>query len=288
MKNIINAKLHHFNFDKKIDPFIYRDVAVKLNEGLITTYNISKCRNYLIKKYPFILHVTGFIPNRLKNNSAKINNKLSDTTLNDMFFIHIAAKDYIYIDKIIKTCNDLFGWFISRISVNYTNTQYKNEEIFWHRNDKFISDDDINLNDFISNHNIEDIYLFFEAKYSIEIPYTDDVILYHATNKNNIRKIIKYGLIPKNLDDHPDRIYFSTNLKHIKTMFLERIDFYNLVYLRLKQNKNSLYKFYNDGRTIESCFTLDCINPKYIQILFHGKWIDILDLTEEQIRKIIN
>lgn len=289
MKNKINDKLHIFNFDKHIDPFINRDIAVELNEGLITTYNISSCRNYLMKKYPFILHVTGFIPNRLGNNSAKIHNKLSDTTLNDMFFINISYKDYKYINKIIGTCNNLFGWFISRISViYYPNNGIENEEIFWHRDNEFISDNNINLDDFIKTNKIREFYLFFEAKYSIETPFVDDVILYHATNRNNIKKIIKYGLIPKNLDDHPDRIYFSTDLKHIKLMFLGRIDFHNLVYLRLKQNKNSLYKFYNDGRTIKSVFTLDCINPKYIQILLNNKWIDILDLTDEQINKIIN
>lgn len=283
-----NKYLHHFNFNKQIDPFYLRDIAVELNEGLITSYSISKCRNYLYEKFPFIHNVAGFIPNRLGNNSAKVYDKLSDTTLDDMFFIDIDAKYYNHINEIINTCNNLFGWFISMISVEYLDKHLLDEEVFWYRNDEFVSDNNKHLNNFIKQYNVKRLYLYFEAKYSIEVPYIDDVILYHATNCKNITKIFKNGLIPKNKDNHPDRIYFSTNLKHIKTIFINRTDFFDMIYLRIIPNKNSLYKFYNDGRTIESCFTLDNINPKYLEILYKGKWINVLDLSKSDIEIIKN
>ena len=284
-----NTKISSFNFDRTVGSLFDRSIVTELNEGLITTYDISKCRNHLMTTFPFIKHVTGFVPNRYGNNSARVHGKLSDTRLNDMFFISISSEQYDDIDDIITICDRLYGWFISRISVRYIN-RYKNldEEIFWYNSNNFVSDDDVHLSNFVIMNDIKEFYLYFEAKYSIEVPYMDDVTLYHATNCKNLKRIIKYGLIPKNNDDHPERIYFSTNMRHIKRMLFDRIDFPELTYLRIIPSKNSLYKFYNDGRTIESVFTLDCINPKYLEIMINGNWKKLTQITVDEIEKIQN
>lgn len=164
-----NTKISSLNFDRSIGSLFDRSIVTELNEGLITTYDISRCRNHLMATFPFIKHVTGFVPNRYGNNSARIHRKLSDTRLNDMFFISFSSEHYDDIDNIITICDRLYGWFISRISVKYVNS-YKNldEEIFWHNSNKFVSDDGIYLDDFVTANKIKEFHLYFEAKYYLK------------------------------------------------------------------------------------------------------------------------
>jgi hypothetical protein len=109
-------------------------------------------------------------------------------------------------------------------------------------------------------------------------------------NLSFLQKIIKKGFIPKNRTNHPDRIYFTKDFNYAKSIKSED-DNYLIFRLNFKDYFNEIIKnftFYDDPHHIDSIFTLDNIHPKYIQILLNDKWVDILDLTDEQINKIIN
>ena len=125
--------------------------------------------------------------------------------------------------------------------------------------------------------NVASISIFVEAKFTVEDFRITE--LYHLTDSKYIPKIKRNGLVPKTHGNHPERIYFGKNLDDIYEMVGGKFE-QGSILLRLNFDEygdeiRDKYVFYKDPRKSSAVFTLDCIDPKYIQIIDNGRWINI-------------
>lgn len=117
----------------------------------------------------------------------------------------------------------------------------------------------------------------FGKKFNIESKKED--YLYHVTHPQFLSKIIKNGLIPKSkklIENHPDRIYLTDNIKDA-VLFAEskykttnNPDYKNYVILRIKSSDIQDIKLYKDALAIDGAkmfYVLDNISPKFIEVL---------------------
>ena len=121
----------------------------------------------------------------------------------------------------------------------------------------------------VLNDDVDSLSIFVEAKYTVEDFRITE--LYHLTDKKYLPKIKKNGLTPKTHGNHPERIYFGKNIDDIYEMIGGKFE-QGSILLRLNFDEyaeeiTDKYVFYKDPRKSSAVFTLDCINPKYIQML---------------------
>lgn len=109
-------------------------------------------------------------------------------------------------------------------------------------------------------------------------------ILYHVTPSMYLKKIFKYGLMPKTyikLSTHPDRVYFTMGEHMAKALipilyntiqndlYKHLINEYSLLKIDLNRLSgfNSKPKFYLDPNCASAVYTHESINPNCIDIL---------------------
>jgi len=140
----------------------------------------------------------------------------------------------------------------------------------------------------LKQNNTNEILIVFEAKFDKDV--TDFVyknrkgILYHVTPSIYLKKIFKYGLMPKTylkLANHPNRVYFTMG-EHMARelipilystiqddLYKYLINEYSL--LKIDLNKlsrfNSKPRFYLDPDCKSAVYTHESINPNCIDIL---------------------
>ena len=108
-----------------------------------------------------------------------------------------------------------------------------------------------------------------EPKFDVKFIPSD--ILYHSTELKYIPKIKKIGLIPKSLSKksfHPDRIYFSLELKTNDIMVenLKRETNDEIITLTLSDWPKNI-EFFKDPKFVggNACYTYQNIPPSYIK-----------------------
>lgn len=140
----------------------------------------------------------------------------------------------------------------------------------------------------LKQNNTDEILIVFEAKFDKDV--TDFVyedrkgILYHVTPSMYLKKIFKYGLMPKTyikLSTHPDRVYFTMGEHMAKALipilyntiqndlYKHLINEYSLLKIDLNRLSgfNSKPKFYLDPNCASAVYTHESINPNCIDIL---------------------
>ena len=244
-----------------------------LNEGLIQSYNMSKVENYLKSKFPNVIDVVNHAVNLYRIPSRKpIGNNTGS------FEIKLSSLDNI--NEIIKTIDKTYGWFVSVIVLN-DNIAFA----VWDLNGRYLKLIDPYLNmemrEYIHNvlnDVVDSLSIFVEAKFTVEDFRITE--LYHLTDYKYLPKIKLNRLVPKTHGNHPERIYFGKNLDDIYEMIGGKFE-QGSILLRLNFDEyaeeiTDKYVFYKDPRKSSAVFTLDCIDPKYIQMLVNGNWVNII------------
>ena len=167
----------------------YTEFCSKLNEGLITTYNINNFFTYLERYLENIFPQEKYKIEIIKDDYKLIFN------LSDKLFISEKEKK-IYLNGILSS-GYYMGYFPSYIWITLKNN--------FEYHDKFTED----LYYSLLKKDILELSLRFESKFDNNENYTGD--LYHVVNALLIGKILQNGLILKTLSkksNHPPRIYF--------------------------------------------------------------------------------
>ena len=238
-----------------------------LNEGLIQSYNMSKVENHLKSKFPNVIDVVNHAVNLYRIPSRKpIGNNTGS------FEIKLSSFDNI--DEIIEMIDKTYGWFVSVIVLN-DNIAFAD----WDLNNRYlkVTDPYMNMEMYryihdVLNNKTDSISIFVEAKFTVEDFRITE--LYHITDTKYLSRIKKNGLVPKTHGNHPERVYFGKDLGDIYDMIGGKFE-YGSILLRLNFNEHAKeitdkYVFYKDPRKPSAVFTLDCIDPKYIQMLVNG------------------
>lgn len=222
-----------------------------ITEGLITTYSPNDTINILNNsKIKFYNIRARRLPNSIDNK----------TIYNIVLYFDKGMKNVgrEYYNDIIHLL-DVCGWFPSII---YTEGEKIN---------------DINNSyELLKNYN-KPFDIVFEAKFDIKVDDNDlPDKLYHVTNLNNLSKINKNGLTPKNkikVSYHPERVYFFDksvidNFDKI-AQFFYALDDNNKTFVLLEIDTNQLRSkidFYYDGNTdLRAFYSLEPISPLLIK-----------------------
>ena len=257
-----------------------------INEGLITTYNIFQCEKHLVKNFPEIFDVKSLKFDR--NTNTLLYKKNNQKRYNKNEFFEIKLYDIENLKEIEKLVYNLYGWFITRMTVYYRDSKRNREKDFDYINGSFeneYEDKDGNykiltLQKFLKGEECEEVNyysLLFEAKFTTQTNNFKE--LYHLTDFDNLSKIKKYGLIPKTKLNYNERVYFSPNLEDIAEMIADKFTYPILLKLNFEDYDNEIrkkYKFFEDPRMDMSVFTYDTISPKYIKIYKNNCWENII------------
>lgn len=159
----------------------------------------------------------------------------------------------IFYPNFISLLNNL-GYYMSNYKIGHGN----------------IENSKIDLIEFINNNNT--IIIHLNKKFDTEIGHISE-FLYHVTEKQNIGRIKKRGLIDKSknfIENHPERIYFFVNVDDC----YDYIEFKNLGinYHILKIDIKTLnnIKLYEDPKYVpyvKAYYTYDNIPPYSIEII---------------------
>lgn len=240
-----------------------------LSEGLIHSYNFNKCEKYLKVNFPFIKSI---LPSKIHPLNGY---KLTCDESTHFYFIKI-DKNFNEYKKMEDVMNNLCGWYISKVTLYYKDVEHNNPNIyiieFNNSNNGFIDysgelclDNIINDEDFFGI-NIVQIEFLCQEKFTVNV-YDIPEFLYHGTF-SNLNRIKKYGLVPQNRLNHPDRVYFGKSERVVKQLFNYNKD---VIILRIL-NKNKKYKIWVDYNHRDCYYTLDNINPNDIEIKINNEW----------------
>lgn len=247
----------------------YFKIEKALNEGLIKTHDIFDSFK--------------IINNYLSSNDIGIfidNSKVEDNKI----LISFDKTDTIKFSGLLTTLTNL-GYFVSKIKVY---KDIKGKDIKYNYNfsdfrDLYFTEDNFKL--------FTQFDLVLEPKY--DITYTPKSnILYHVTQDIYVDKILKKGLILRSdnvLSMHPERIYFTENIKDANTYIKSKTNYYNQeisknvdiqigknmtrkmsdnVYVILQIDINNLnIIYYKDPNYSKGLYTLDNIPPNNITIV---------------------
>ena len=169
---------------------------------------------------------------------------------NNTFEVTFHQIDKNTLNKFLKYANNL-GWFPSYITTNsYTGK--------WEQNV---------FNNFLSK-------VRFEAKFDEEIVEKIPDFLYHIAPAQNIRKILKVGLVPKSRSKasyHPDRVYLGKSIEGVKKLapqMYQRTGDKNYTILKINTEMvpGSYLRLYVDPNySREAFYTLNNIPPQAIE-----------------------
>jgi hypothetical protein len=162
------------------------------------------------------------------------------------------------LDALIRLANNL-GWFVmkSRLFVNssFKFAEYKNSDVFF-KNLLKNKDEQIEL-----------CVLYFEAKYDLEQPLEN--YYYHSTSFKYIKKIKKYGLVPKSKNkttSHPERIYLTKTYDDAKDIggMMSKWNDSDFIILKIKSEAIPGLKIFNDPNFEGGVYTYNNIGPEAI------------------------
>jgi len=115
----------------------------------------------------------------------------------------------------------------------------------------------------------DSISISIEPKYDSEVDFQDEYV-YHTTDKKNLEKIMKIGLVPKTKNTrsfYPERIYLSPNIKYNNSIKDQLGSDKAGEYVDLKIKKFHGLKLYKDVRFKGGFYTYTNIPPKYIEVI---------------------
>lgn len=236
----------------------------KINEGLIVSYDINKCRSYLKKLFPNIVEIQDYAFNPFKPTRKRNPNDFVGIILNS---------DFQSYTSIIQKIEPLIGWFVSVIKITLQNRrpyffmkfEIEDGRTEFHFIDPYGKDYTL-LDDFIQEHSdIIQMDLIVEAKYSKRYYPEEGEKLYHISNAKVKDKILRKGLIPKTSGNFPERIYLGKCLEDIERMIGGKIDDEGAVFEITVVDDSEI--FYEDFRHEDSFFTYDNIPPSQIKYI---------------------
>ena len=186
----------------------------------------------------------------------------------DKLNIDITRKNYKILPNIINMLEAKYKYYLSYLRGDMSDDIDSEEFIEFKKHIKY------NLEEIIKDiHEGEDddfsfYTLIFEPIHS-DIDTNIPDILYHITDKNNLTKIKKLGLLPKDnakLTLHPQRVYLLKNEKDSEDLLRHSkftIDHPYLLTIDVSSFKNNL-KFYTDINYPKGVYITKNIDPKYI------------------------
>lgn len=259
-----------------------------LYEGLLTSYDFEKCKKYLLKKFDNIYSIEPIKIHPLSGIRIPVDG-------NKKFYLISIKNDFLNYKELEKVLNNLCGWYISKAELTYKNKEgkypfpyivgFNNTEYGF----KLESPDDEDYNEYTLDNIIENQYELnidiYKLDFICQEKFTDKTeipsILYHGTYIKYINKIRNIGLIPRNNNNHPERIYFSDSRSIIRQIYNHRKEY---VLLRINIPENIKNEFYIDYNHDCSYFTYECIHPKYIDVMTNDGWKQLLDVSNDEIK----
>ncbi len=239
-------------------------IVKQISEGLIKSYSMDICKSYMMKRFPNILKIIS-----LKYNPYMERGEGNEPEYNDFVGIKLDCDDIGNFTDIVKTANNLLGWFTSHIDLRQT---VKNGYIpyrFYNFNGKFTyvgkNGVRMDLYDFLDmSPKLESFSIILEAKFSEVYHPKPNEEFYHATDKSMLKKIMSKGLIPRSLGNFPERIYLGKSVSDIKDMVEGNLK--DMVLLKVDVSNIRLFKLYRDQRNPTAVFTYDNIPPSHIEV----------------------
>jgi len=246
----------------------FKDYIESINEGLIKTLPA----NIVLKN---ILNVLTNI--NISVNGQIIDNKI-ELLIKDFNLIPLNQIENIF-DIIDSNIVNRGGWFPSSINYNNLSGLSKIERYSF-----------LNIIQFHTNYS--SIKITYESKFDLEVDIPDK--LYHLTIEEYIKKINKFGLVPKSkskLSSHLDRIYVCKDLDSCKLLIPEMMYYYtgekdenvyklgkklfnknlNPIIYEIDNQDHFIKKMYQDPNYEGGYFILENILPSKLKIVFHKK-----------------
>lgn len=238
--------------------------VIYLDEGLIKSYDIDKCKTYLHNIYPNIKRIVSLEQNPYQHHKHPLPVKY-----NDFVGIVLDENNVNNYRDISETAYNLLGWSTGCVILRkYVKSGYI-EYQFNNFNGQYLhtskDNEEIDLDDFLSqNPKLVSFALILEAKFSEVYHQKPNEVFYHGTDKSKVQSILKQGLVPKSDGNFPDRIYLGKSVSEIVDMIGGNVN--DLVILKVDVSNVKLYKLYRDQRNSSAVFTYDNIPPSQIEI----------------------
>lgn len=177
--------------------------------------------------------------------------------------IELTFNNHKIISDVVKKMENLFGWYLVGV-------QGELGEPFDPNVDEIRQDLQYNANEMAKEYG-EDmdglITLYFLPKYGYKSDVPD--MVYHVTEKHNLEKILKYGLVPKTKSKkayHPDRVYLATDPSKISDLYSDMaFDVFEPVIIKIDlSDVKDRMEFYKDEHFPTGVYTLSNIGPERI------------------------
>jgi hypothetical protein len=227
-----------------------------LNEGLIVSYDIDRCKAYLMTLFPEIINVRS-----LRFNPYKVGGQRVLASKNAFVAIDL-GRNYTNFRAICSRVRTLLGWFTSYIQIRHClrNGSYM-PMTFFNFNGEFVYRDkkgaETTLQEFLlQSRQIVCFSIVVEAAFSERYYQKPGEHLFHVTDTQYASKIERIGLIPRSLGNFPERIYLGRHLKDIRQMVEA-----NLTAMTVFEVDVEGLEIYKDERHPDSFFTYDNIGP---------------------------
>ena len=177
--------------------------------------------------------------------------------------INLTFNNHKIIGDVVKKMENLFGWYLVGAQGDLDEPFDSNvEEIKQHLQ--------YNANEMAKEYgkDMDDLMvLHFLPKYGYKTNVPD--MVYHVTEKHNLEKILRYGLVPKTKNKkayHPDRVYLATNLSRISDLYNDmNFDVTDPVIIKIDlSDVKDHMEFYKDEHFPTGVYTLSNIGPERI------------------------
>ena len=241
------------------------NIVSQISEGLIKSYNIDTCKSYMQKKFPNIRRIVS-----LEDNPYMEYGQSGKAKYNDFVGIVLDCNNVSNYKEIVKTANNLLGWFTGYIDLRQKVKTGYIPYTFYNDNGDFFCPlkrgGGVYLDDFLRQKpELTFFSIILEAKFGEVYHQKPDEVFYHATDKSVLPKILAKGLVPRSLGNFPERIYLGKNLSEIKDMVGTNLN--DMVILKVDVSNVNLFKLYRDQRNPTAVFTYDNIPPSQIEVL---------------------
>ena len=204
-----------------------------MNEGMIKTYPLKTTIKLLTRKL----------------GELKITSAVDFEESTDTIFVKTVSGD-LTDDKLSEIFNvvSLCGYFPSTID-------------YYNSDDMIINSIKYNENfKLIKNNDVEFIQIIIESKFNKIIKNPKK--LYHITKLNNIKRIEKYGLVPKSENKkayHKERIYFGINVADVINLIYQFDDKTEYILLEIDTTNLDIILYDDPDFTKNGCYTHDNI-----------------------------
>lgn len=156
---------------------------------------------------------------------------------------------------------DASGYFISTISKDVSKDATDEEWL-----DRQIKDKSKIEETLLNNKRIS---ISIEPNFDEKVDFDGDY-LYHTTDKKNLEKIMKIGLVPKTKNTrsfYPERVYLAPDERYLDSIKYQLEGDKEGEYVDLKIKNYKGLSLYKDVRFKGGFYTYDSIAPKYIEVI---------------------